>query len=124
MLTLHTGAETIQWRKLFKGGNYVRKYGIYYEIFKNKLLYSFTVDLQFSLSEPYKKIVVKFRSDCKIRHRELKTIEDLLNNKKTQYIWTKYDKICHGVIAAALFTSTERFKLHALTQEGIVTETN
>ena len=83
------------------------------------MLYCFTVYLQFSLSEPYKKIVVKFRSDCKIRHRELKTIEDF-----NIFIWTKYDKICHGVIAAALFTSTERFKLHALTQEGIVTETN
>ena len=25
---VHTGAETIQERKLFKGGNYMRKYGI------------------------------------------------------------------------------------------------
>ena len=28
MSTVHTGAETIQGRKLFKGGNYMRKYGI------------------------------------------------------------------------------------------------
>ena len=27
-VTVHTGAETIQGRKLFKGGNYWRKYGI------------------------------------------------------------------------------------------------
>ena len=27
MVTVHTGAETIQGRKLFKGGNYMRKYG-------------------------------------------------------------------------------------------------
>ena len=81
-VTVHKCAEDIQGRNLFKGGNYVRKYGIYYEIFKNKLLYSFTVYLQFSLSEAYKKIVVKFRSDCKIRHRELKTI-NLINNKNS-----------------------------------------
>ena len=30
MVTVHTGAETIQGRKLFKGGNYMRKYGIYF----------------------------------------------------------------------------------------------
>ena len=29
-VTVHKGAETIQGRKLFKGGNYMRKYGIYY----------------------------------------------------------------------------------------------
>ena len=29
MVTVHTGAETIQGRKLFKGGNYMRKYGMY-----------------------------------------------------------------------------------------------
>ena len=29
MATVHTDAETIQGRKLFKGGNYSRKYGIY-----------------------------------------------------------------------------------------------
>ena len=28
LITLYTGAETIQGRKLFKGGNYSRKYGI------------------------------------------------------------------------------------------------
>ena len=28
LVTVHTGAETIQGRKLFKGGNYMRKYGI------------------------------------------------------------------------------------------------
>ena len=28
-VTVHNGAETIQGRKLFKGGNYMRKYGIY-----------------------------------------------------------------------------------------------
>ena len=28
MVTVHKGAETIQGRKLFKGGNYMRKYGI------------------------------------------------------------------------------------------------
>ena len=28
LVTVHTGAETIQGRKLFKGGNYSRKYGI------------------------------------------------------------------------------------------------
>ena len=28
-VTVHKGAETIQGRKLFKGGNYMRKYGIY-----------------------------------------------------------------------------------------------
>ena len=27
-VTVHKGAETIQRRKLFKGGNYMRKYGI------------------------------------------------------------------------------------------------
>ena len=27
MVTVHTGAETIQGRKLFKGGKYMRKYG-------------------------------------------------------------------------------------------------
>ena len=27
-VTAHKGAETIQGRKLFKGGNYMRKYGI------------------------------------------------------------------------------------------------
>ena len=27
-MTVHTGAETIQGRKQFKGGNYSRKYGI------------------------------------------------------------------------------------------------
>ena len=27
-VTVHKGAETIQGRKLFKGGNYMRKYGI------------------------------------------------------------------------------------------------
>ena len=27
-VTVHKGAETIQGRKLFKGGNYIRKYGI------------------------------------------------------------------------------------------------
>ena len=27
LITVHTGAETIQGRKLFKGGNYSRKYG-------------------------------------------------------------------------------------------------
>ena len=30
-VTVHRGAETIQGRKLFKGGNYMRKYGTYYE---------------------------------------------------------------------------------------------
>ena len=29
-VTVHKGAETIQGRKLFKGGNYMRKYGMYY----------------------------------------------------------------------------------------------
>ena len=29
-VTVHKGAETIQGRKLFKGGNYMRKYGIYW----------------------------------------------------------------------------------------------
>ena len=29
MVTVHTGAETIQGSKLFKGGNYSRKYGIH-----------------------------------------------------------------------------------------------
>ena len=29
MVIVHPGAETIQERKLFKGGNYSRKYGIY-----------------------------------------------------------------------------------------------
>ena len=29
MITVHTGAETIQGRKPFKGGNYLRKYGIW-----------------------------------------------------------------------------------------------
>ena len=29
-VTVHKGAETIQGRKLFKGGNYMRKYGIRY----------------------------------------------------------------------------------------------
>ena len=29
-VTVHKGAETIQGRKLFKGGNYMRKYGISY----------------------------------------------------------------------------------------------
>ena len=28
-VTVHKGAETIQGRKLFKGGNYMRKYGIF-----------------------------------------------------------------------------------------------
>ena len=28
-VTVHKGAETIQGRKLFKGGNYMRKYGIH-----------------------------------------------------------------------------------------------
>ena len=28
MVAVHTGAETIQGRKLFKGGNYMRKYGM------------------------------------------------------------------------------------------------
>ena len=28
-MTVHTGAETIQGRKLFKGGNYSRIYGIH-----------------------------------------------------------------------------------------------
>ena len=28
-VTVHKGAETIQGRKLFKGGNYMRKYGMY-----------------------------------------------------------------------------------------------
>ena len=28
-VTVHKGAETIQGRKLFKGGNYRRKYGMY-----------------------------------------------------------------------------------------------
>ena len=33
-VTVHKGAETIQWRKLFKGGNYMRKCGIpFHEIF-------------------------------------------------------------------------------------------
>ena len=27
-VTVHKGAETIQGRKLFKGGNYMRKYGM------------------------------------------------------------------------------------------------
>ena len=27
LVTVHTGAETIEGRKLFKGGNYMRKYG-------------------------------------------------------------------------------------------------
>ena len=31
-VTVHKGAETIQGRKLFKGGNYMRKYGISYDI--------------------------------------------------------------------------------------------
>ena len=30
-VTVHKGAETIQGRKLFKGGNYMRKYGMYNE---------------------------------------------------------------------------------------------
>ena len=28
-VTVHKGAEAIQGRKLFKGGNYMRKYGMY-----------------------------------------------------------------------------------------------
>ena len=28
-VTVHKGAETIQGRQLFKGGNYMRKYGTY-----------------------------------------------------------------------------------------------
>ena len=28
LITVHTGAETIQGRKIFKGGNYSRKYGM------------------------------------------------------------------------------------------------
>ena len=31
-MTVHTGAETIQGRKLFKDGNYMRKYGISFKI--------------------------------------------------------------------------------------------
>ena len=34
MVTVHKCAETIQGRKLFKGGNYMRKYGMY--IYSNK----------------------------------------------------------------------------------------
>ena len=30
-VTVHKFAETIQGRKLFKGGNYMRKYGIYFD---------------------------------------------------------------------------------------------
>ena len=30
-VTVHKGAETIQGRKLFKGGNYMRKYGILFQ---------------------------------------------------------------------------------------------
>ena len=30
-ITVHKFAETIQGRKLFKGGNYMRKYGIYFD---------------------------------------------------------------------------------------------
>ena len=29
-VTVHKGAETVQGRELFKGGNYMRKYGIYF----------------------------------------------------------------------------------------------
>ena len=41
-VTVHKGAETIQGRKLFKGGNYMRKYGIWLVIFQNStILYFF-----------------------------------------------------------------------------------
>ena len=34
-MTVHKCAETIQGRKLFKGGNYMRKYGMYKIFFQN-----------------------------------------------------------------------------------------
>ena len=35
-VTVHKGAETIQWRNLFKDGNYMRKYGI--QIFSSLMI--------------------------------------------------------------------------------------
>ena len=40
LITVHKCAETIQGRKLFMGGNYMRKYGKYYIIFRKHILNS------------------------------------------------------------------------------------
>ena len=50
-VTVHKSAETIQGRKLFKGVNYSRKYGIYNIIFAtfinlNKILLKITIKVQ------------------------------------------------------------------------------
>ena len=37
-VTVHKCAETLQGRKLFKGGNYMRKYGIYFTTVKTFLI--------------------------------------------------------------------------------------
>ena len=39
-MTVHKCAETIQGRKLFKGGNYMRKYGNYAQQARAKAAYS------------------------------------------------------------------------------------
>ena len=44
-VTVHKCAETIQGRKLFKGGNYMRKYGTYILIFAYAKLLEFSVFL-------------------------------------------------------------------------------
>ena len=48
-MSVHTGAETIQGRKLFKGGNYSRKYGIFSLLSVLDLIFS-QVKLSDSLS--------------------------------------------------------------------------
>ena len=45
LVTVHTGVETIQGRKLFKGGNYSRKYGTYYLLGNDKVSIGSTWDM-------------------------------------------------------------------------------
>ena len=49
-MTVHTGAETIQGRKLFKGGNYMRKYGIIFLKAEGESIFKQLVSLVFNFS--------------------------------------------------------------------------
>ena len=63
-VTVHKGAETIQWRKLFKGGNYMRKYGIQLlEIHIRKTLKGYLTVLQIDFA-----IKDLFRNGWNIRY--------------------------------------------------------
>ena len=58
MFTVHTGAETIQGRKLFKGGNYSQKYGKYNVTQQNEFLLATLLLLRTNIRTLFKNLTL------------------------------------------------------------------